>query len=145
MSEHPMNILLVDDDADCRHLMKDAIAETGVACRVFEATNGRAALDFVHGVGAFAHAPRPELIYLDLELPELSGQEVLRAVKSDPQTRDIAVVMMTGVHDEGQMALAARNGANSFTVKPADAAQFVPLLVASTNYWLRIHQYPRGK
>ena len=56
--------------------------------------------------------------------------------------RDIPVVMMTGVSDEEQMKQAAANGANSYTIKPANAEQFLRTVLASTNYWLTIHQYP---
>jgi ActR/RegA family two-component response regulator len=51
--------------------------------------------------------------------------------------------MMTGVSDENQMAEAARNGANSYTIKPANAEQFLRTVLASTNYWLTIHQSPQ--
>ena len=51
--------------------------------------------------------------------------------------------MMTGVADEAQMKLAAVNGANSYTIKPANAEQFLRTVLASTNYWLNIHQYPQ--
>jgi response regulator RpfG family c-di-GMP phosphodiesterase len=51
--------------------------------------------------------------------------------------------MMTGVADEDEMRKAAVNGANSYTLKPANAEQFLRTVVASTNYWLEIHQYPR--
>ena len=50
---------------------------------------------------------------------------------------------MTGVCDEQQMQLAAANGANSYTIKPANAEQFLRTVLASTNYWLTIHQYPK--
>jgi CheY-like chemotaxis protein len=56
--------------------------------------------------------------------------------------RDIPVVMMTGVSDESQMRLAAEAGANSYTIKPANADHFLQTVLNSTNYWLRIHQYP---
>jgi hypothetical protein len=49
---------------------------------------------------------------------------------------------MTGVSDEQQMQEAAQNGANSYTIKPANAEQFLRTVLASTNYWLTIHQYP---
>ena len=66
----------------------------------------------------------------------------MRTIKSDPALSDIPVVMMTGVADEKQMGEAARNGANSYTLKPANAEQFLRTVLASTNYWLTIHQYP---
>lgn len=143
MRESPsITILLVDDDPDCRMLIRDAIAECKVSNSVFEVPNGREAMEFLHRRGRYADAPRPGLIYLDIEMPETDGQEVLRQIKAAPELRDIPVVMMTGVSDEEQMKLAAANGANSYTLKPANAEQFLRTVLASTNYWLMIHQYP---
>ncbi|MDB5297689.1 MAG: response regulator receiver protein [Phycisphaerales bacterium] len=141
----PIAILLVDDDPDCRMLVRDAIEESRVKCRVFEASNGHEALDFLHGRGPHAGAPKPGLIYLDIEMPGLGGQDTLRAVRAMPAFRDTPVVMMTGVSDDAQMRLAAENGANSYTLKPASAAQFLSTVLASTNYWLTVHQYPHHR
>lgn len=138
----PITILLVDDDPDCRMLIRDAISECKVSNSIHEAANGREALDFLHRRGDHADAPRPGLIYLDIEMPEMDGQQVLRAIKADPELRDIPVVMMTGVSDETHMKQAAASGANSYTIKPANAEQFLRTVLASTNYWLTIHQYP---
>ncbi len=139
----PITILLVDDDPDCRLLIKEAISECKIANHIHEAANGRDALDFVFQRGKFDGAPRPGLIYLDIEMPGMSGLEVLTTIKSSPEHRQIPVVMMTGVCDEAQMELAARNGANSYTIKPANAEQFLKTVLASTNYWMMIHQYPQ--
>ncbi len=141
--QEPITILLVDDDPDCRMLVRDAISESRVRNQVIEASNGVEALDILHRRGAYANAPRPGLIYLDIEMPGMDGQETLKAIKAQPELRDIPVVMMTGVVDEEQMRLAAENGANSYTIKPANAEQFLRTVLASTNYWLTIHQYPR--
>ena len=138
----PITILLVDDDPDCRLLIRDAIAECKVSNSVFEAANGVEALEFLKRRGKYANAPRPGLIYLDLEMPGMDGQATLKAIKADPELREIPVVMMTGVCDEKEMALAAANGANSYTVKPANVEQFLRTVLASTSYWLTIHQYP---
>ena len=138
----PITILLVDDDEDCRTLIRDAISECKVSNSVFETSNGQEAMDFLYQRGRHAGCPRPGLIYLDIEMPGLNGQTVLRQIKADPDLRDIPVVMMTGVADERQMEEAARNGANSYTLKPASAEQFLRTVLASTNYWLTIHQYP---
>ncbi len=140
--EAPMPILLVDDDADCRLLLRDAISEC-VPSRIFEVEDGQSALDFVFQRGAYRDAPRPALIYLDIEMPGLSGHEVLAQIKRSPAHRDIPVVMMTGLADEEHIRRAARNGANSYTLKPTDAQQLMRTVAASTNYWTRIHQHPR--
>jgi CheY-like chemotaxis protein len=141
-NDDPITILLVDDDEDCRTLIRDAISECKVSNSVFETSNGQEAMDFLYQRGRFAGSPRPGLIYLDIEMPGLNGQAVLRQIKADPDLRDIPVVMMTGVADERQIEEAARNGANSYTLKPASAEQFLRTVLASTNYWLTIHQYP---
>jgi len=138
----PINILLVDDDPDCRLLIREAISQCKISNAVYEVGSGYEALDFIFRRGQYVDAPRPGLIYLDIEMPGLSGQEVLKAVKSSPEHCDIPVVMMTGVCDEEQMKLAARNGANSYTLKPASAEQFLRTVLDSTNYWMRIHQCP---
>ncbi len=138
----PITILLVDDDADCRMLIRDAITECKVSNSIFEVHNGAEALAFLNKEDAFKDAPRPGLIYLDIEMPGMDGQEALRRIRSNPALRDIPIVMMTGVSDEAQMKLAAANGANSYTIKPANAEQFLRTVLASTNYWLTIHQYP---
>jgi CheY-like chemotaxis protein len=140
--QQPITILLVDDDPDCRMLIRDAIEECKVSNDVYEVGNGKEALEFLQRRGRFAGAPRPGLIYLDLEMPGMDGQTTLKAIKADPELRDIPVVMMTGVCDEQEMAKAAKNGANSYTIKPANVEQFLRTVLASTNYWLTIHQYP---
>ena len=142
-NHEPIVILLVDDDDDCRMLIRDAIADCKVSNTVYEAANGQEALDFLYRRGPFADVPRPGLIYLDIEMPAMDGQETLRQIRANPDFRDVPIVMMTGVADEAQMKLAAANGANSYTIKPANAEQFLRTVLASTNYWLTIHQSPQ--
>src|SRR4051812_8073823 len=102
-----ITILLVDDDADCRLLIRDAIAECKVSNQVFEVSNGAEALDFLYARGKHAGVMRPGLIFLDIEMPGMDGQETLKRIRSDERFRDIPIVMMTGVADERQMEQAA--------------------------------------
>ena len=75
----------------------------------------------------------------------MNGLLTLEKIKGDARFRDIPVVMMTGVTGDAEMQTAARLGANSYTLKPANAEQFLRTVLASTNYWLKIHQYPKTK
>jgi CheY-like chemotaxis protein len=142
-SAQPVTILLVDDDEDCRQLIRDAIEQGKLDNPVYEVASGEEALAFLHRQGAYADAPRPGLVYLDIEMPGMDGQETLKAIRRDPRFADIAVVMMTGVTDDAQKILAMANGANSYTNKPTDALTFMQTVMHSTDYWLRIHQFPR--
>ncbi len=135
-------ILLVDDDPDCRMLIRDAIDSSKVTNLVYEVSNGLEALEFLNRRGRYADAPKPGLIFLDVEMPSMGGQETLRAVRAMPELAETPIIMMTGVSDEAQMRQAAENGANSYTLKPASGEQFLETVRASTNYWLTIHQYP---
>jgi CheY-like chemotaxis protein len=140
---NPITILLVDDDPDCRLLVRDALAESKVSNEIHEVSSGEEAMAFLQRQGQYASAPRPGLIYLDIEMPGIDGLETLRRIKSSRELRDIPVVMMTGVCGEAEMNKAAELGANSYTLKPANAEQFLRTVLASTSYWLTIHQYPQ--
>lgn len=142
-TEEAINILLIDDDPDCRMLVRDAIAESKVRNMVYEVGNAEEGLRFLKREAHYAGAPKPGLIYLDIEMPGINGIELLKRIKADPDLKHITVVMMTGVSDEDQMKLAAAAGANSYTIKPANAEQFLRTVADSTNYWLTIHQYPQ--
>jgi CheY-like chemotaxis protein len=137
-----ITILLVDDDPDCRLLIRDAITDSKVTNLIVEVGNGKEAIEYLTRQGQWANAARPGLIYLDIEMPNMNGIEALTAIKADAQLREIPIVMMTGVSDEKQMRAAMEAGANSYTIKPANAEQFLRTVLASTNYWLTIHQYP---
>lgn len=140
--EKPITILLVDDDPDCRLLLRDAIAGSKVRNAVYEVGTAEEGWKFLNREGAYDDAPMPGLVFLDIEMPGVGGIELLKAIKQTPAFQHITVVMMTGVSDEHQLREAAAAGANSYTIKPANAEQFLRTVVDSTNYWLKIHQYP---
>jgi len=136
-ASRPITILLVDDDPDCRMLVRDIITAAASRARVCEASDGREALDFLRRAGPFADSPRPDLIYLDVEMPGLSGREVLKAIRSDPALREIPVVMLTGVDEEDERRQALENGAAGYVVKPAETARFLAVVTRSVNRWMR--------
>lgn len=139
----PISILLVDDDPDCRLLVRDALNECKVRNEIFEVSSGEEALEFLARRGKYADMPRPGLVYLDIEMPGgINGLETLKLIRANREYRDVPVVMMTGLCGEAEMRLAAQYGANSYTLKPASGEQFLRTVLASTSYWLTIHQYP---
>jgi CheY-like chemotaxis protein len=136
-------VLLVDDDPDCRMLMRDALAECGTATAVYEVSSGEEALEFLQRGAKYINMPRPELIYLDIEMPGgIDGLETLRRIRAIREFNDIAIVMMTGLCGEQEMQTAARCGANSYTTKPAGAEDFLRTARDIARYWTAVHQYP---
>ena len=118
MQQQPITILLVDDDPDFRALARAAIAHGYPSAQVWEVQGGRDALDFLLRRGARANAPMPDIVYTDLEMPDVSGQELLKAIKTNPNLERLPVVLLTGVSDESQRMEAQRNGAQFYALKP---------------------------
>lgn len=129
-------VLLIDDDPDCRHLFRDALSVGRIRCRLYEAVNGREALEFLRRSGRFAGAPRPALIFTDIEMPGASGLEVLKTLKSHPDLRKIPVIILSGVRDRECVNIAAREGAVDYIVKPPDPAAYVNVVARAARYWL---------
>ncbi len=139
-----ITILLVDDDEDCRLLVRDAIQSANVRNEVYEVASGEDALAFVRQLPPYQEVPRPGLIYLDIDMPGINGLDVLKNLKGDAETRDIPIVMMTALDDDHEKMEAARYGANSYCVKPTDPFQFIETVIKATDYWLTIHKSPVG-
>jgi len=106
-------ILLVEDDFDNRDIVTKVLVRAGY--RVVEATNGEEAL-------SQAHAEHPDLILMDLALPDLDGWEATRRLKKDPQTQRIPVVALTAAAMHGDEKRARAAGCDDYLSKPATPA-----------------------
>jgi CheY-like chemotaxis protein len=134
-------ILLVDDDPDCRSLFRDAAAEAGVTADVREAVGGTEALNYLRRRGRHAGAPRPALVLLDIELPGLSGHDVLHHMMADPVLRGVPVVMLTSLDDDERRRRALREGAVDYVVKPIAPSTLARL----ADEWLPNGSAPPGR
>jgi len=133
----PVTILLVDDDPDCRTLLRDVIEHAAPRARVVEAADGAEALDWLRRPRPAAATPAADLVYLDMEMPGLSGQEVLAAIRSDPALAGVAVVFLTGVDDEAARRAALAGGADGYVVKPLDPGRLLHAVGRCVHEWMR--------
>jgi len=113
-------VLLVDDNAQNLELL-EAYMEDLPELRAITATNGLEALSRVA-------AASPDLILLDIMMPKMSGFEVCKRLKSDPKTRDIAIVMVTALTENGDVERAAECGADDYISRPIDRKALVDLV-----------------
>jgi two-component system response regulator len=138
-------ILLVEDNPDDVELTRLAFEEAQVANRMVVAKDGAEALDYLFARGA--HAGRnptelPSIVLLDLNLPKLDGREVLQAIRAEPATRDLPVVVLTTSAEPFDVEASYALGVNSYIQKPVDFEQFVAAVRQVGLYWLVLN-HPR--
>jgi CheY-like chemotaxis protein len=142
----PIVILLADDDEEDRMLTCDALAESRLANEISCVTDGEDLMDYLRHKGKYtspAEAPRPGLILLDLNMPKKDGREALREIKSDPELRQIAVVVFTTSKAEEDIYSSYDSGASSFISKPVTFEGLVDVMKGLGRYWFEIVDLPR--
>ena len=145
MMTSKVEILLVEDNVDDVELAVHALRGENLANDITVARDGEEALDFVFCRGA--HANRsfespPRVILLDLKLPKVDGLDVLRAIKTDPRTKAIPVVIMTSSREERDLVESYKLGVNAYVQKPVDFEQFRGVVKELGLFWLVINQAP---
>jgi chemotaxis family two-component system response regulator Rcp1 len=131
----PVPILLVEDNPDHAALMQYAFDEGNFAVAVHVVEDGEEAIDFLRRQGDYASAPAVALILLDLNLPRMSGQEVLAEIKQDPQLRRIPVIVLTGSDDEDVVMSVHDLHANCFVPKPSNLEEFAQAVQRIEKFW----------
>ena len=139
------DILLVEDNPDDVELTRLAFEEANVANRLIVARDGAEALDYLFARGRHADRNRaelPSIVLLDLNLPKLDGREVLQAIRADPATRDLPVIVLTTSAEPFDVEASYALGVNSYIQKPVDFEQFVSAVRQVGLYWLVLN-HPR--
>jgi CheY-like chemotaxis protein len=145
ISGKPITILLADDDAEHRQLLREALAESRLHNQLFTVNDGEELLDYLHHRGEYHSAlesPRPGLILLDLAMPRMDGREALQEIKRDPDLRKIPVVIMTTSSAEEDICRSYDLGASSYITKPVTFAELVRVTQAIGRYWFEIVELP---
>jgi two-component system, response regulator len=134
-----VEILLVEDSQDDAELTMRAIIKNKIANRIELARDGVEAIAYLEG-----HATLPRLVLLDLKLPRMNGLDVLRAIRENPRTRILPVVILTSSREEPDIATAYQLGVNSYIVKPVEFESFVKAVTDAGLYWLILNEPPNG-
>lgn len=143
-SQH-LHILLVEDDAIHARLIQRAISEYGKVERVVHMTDGKPALNLLSsGRNRLANPSKdyPHLVLLDLQLPEVSGFEVLRALRADPQTAHLPVIVLSSSDLPDDVQRSYSLGANAYIMKPTDFNMFVHHMSAMCEFWGNVVKLP---
>jgi len=134
-------ILLVEDNDDDVALTHRAFEKHRLANEIVVATDGQQALDFLFGEEPLG----PTVVLLDLNLPKLSGLDVLRRIRGDKRTELLPVVVLTSSDHDRDVIESYRLGANSFVRKPVDFLEFVEAARQLGLYWLMLNEPPKRR
>lgn len=139
--EHP-RILLVEDDPGDVLITQESLAGSGSGCEVAVVDDGAMALDYLHKRGDYTDAPTPHLVLLDLNLPKVSGHEVLAQLKGDPSLAPIPVVILsTSAADDDVLRTYALHG-SAHVAKPVDFEQYQDVVRSIDEFFLGTAEVP---
>ena len=141
-------ILLVEDNADDEALAFRALMKNNIANQLIVARDGAEALDYLFGTGQFSGRDvnsGPQIVLLDLNLPKVSGLEVLRQLRANERTKLLPVVILTSYNEEQDRLHGYDLGANSYVRKPVDFNQFIESVRQLGLYWLILNEQPPAR
>lgn len=140
-----VTILLVEDDPGHARLIEKNLRRNNISNDIVKLDNGKKAVDYLFSEGDCANQPLPSplLVLLDLNLPIMSGYQVLERMKRDAKTRRIPVVILTTTDDQREVLKCYDLGCNIYITKPVDYDQFTEA-IRKIGLFLSIVQVPSG-
>lgn len=138
-------ILLVEDDNNDEVLAKLALEENNVKNELIVARDGQEALDYLFARGKYQSRNKldlPQVVLLDLKLPKVSGLQVLEALRLDPVTKFLPVVIFTSSKEERDLIEGYKLGANAYVRKPIDFSEFSAAVQQLGVFWVLFNKKP---
>ena len=132
----PMEVLLVEDSPGDVRLTQEVFRNANNAVHLHVATDGVEAMTFLKREGPHAHAPRPDIILLDLNLPRIDGREVLAQIKQDGNLRMIPTIILTTSDAEADILKSYQLQANCYLSKPVELDAFERVVKSIDEFWL---------
>ena len=138
------DILLLEDEPADAYSVKMALKERRIMSNLHHVVDGREGIEFLNKVGKYSDVPRPDLIFLDLNMPRMNGSEFLIEIKADEKLKDIPVVVLTTSDVENDVVRCYQLGAASYITKPVDMTQFISAIHQLGNYWFTLVRLPQN-
>jgi two-component system response regulator len=137
------SILVIDDNPDHLELTVMALGECCDPREIATASDGVEALDFLLGRGTFASRDtsiQPKIVILDMKLVRMHGLDVLKALRQDPRTATVPVVMHSSSTEKGDIAACYANGANSYVRKATDYDELRRKMRQVHDFWVTVNE-----
>jgi two-component system response regulator len=130
-------LLLIEDNTDDIELAQRALKRSRVKARLHVARSGPEAWDWLHQQGP---DDQPKAVFLDLNMPEWSGFEMLERLRAQHSTRSLPVVILTTSKEPADIERSYELGANSYVTKPVDFLEFTDVFAKMTGYWIGVNE-----
>jgi len=141
----PIEVLLVEDSPGDVRLTKEAFRDANPTINLHVAADGVEAMAYLKREGVHVHAPRPDLILLDLNLPKMDGREVLVHIKEDASLKTIPTVILTTSDAEVDIVKSYQLQANCYLIKPVQLDAFEILVKSINDFWLTKVKLPQQR
>jgi two-component system, chemotaxis family, response regulator Rcp1 len=138
-------VLLVENDAGDARLTREALNECKTPYQLQVMRDGLQALAYLGRMKVSSEIPRPDVILLDWNLPGMNGREVLRAIKSDEQLRNIPVLVLTTSSAKDDVRQAYDLHANCFITKPVSIHRFFEIIGEVERFWVHTATLPQSR
>jgi CheY-like chemotaxis protein len=138
----PIEVLLVEDDPGDVLMTQEAFEEHKVRNNLAVVNDGTEAIAYLRREGQYADAARPDLVLLDLNLPRRDGREVLAEIKSDPDLRQIPVVVLTTSQADEDIVRSYQLHANAYVTKPVDFDRFIAVVRQIDEFFVSVVKLP---
>jgi two-component system response regulator len=138
----PIEILLVEDNPGDTRLIQEALKDSKIYNTLTHVSDGRAALKYLNKEDPYKETTTPDMILLDLDLPHVSGREVLETLKSDEKLKRIPIVVLTVSPSEQDVLQSYDMHVNAYIKKPLDLDQFVKVISTIEDFWFTIVKLP---
>ncbi len=140
-----LNVLLVEDNPGDVRLTREAFRDANPTVQLHVACDGVEAMAFLRHEGVHVHAPSPDLILLDLNLPKMDGREVLLHIKADATLKRIPTVILTTSDAEADILRSYDLHANCYLCKPVQLDKFESLVRSINDFWLTKAKLPQPR
>ena len=136
-----IDIVYVEDDDIDAQFFERAIRKADPNCRLRRFPDGQVAVDYIPSVGA-NRDPLPKALVLDIKLPKLRGFDVLKAIRDNPHTQYLPVVMLSSSTQQSDIDLAYDLGANSYLNKPPTMRELNDIVGTMIKFWVKSNRLP---
>ena len=134
----PIHILIVEDNPGDARLAVEALSEGKITNNISVVQDGIEAISFLKQ----EDTPRPDLIFLDLNLPKMNGKDVLSIIKKDPDLKRIPVIILTTSDSDKDILATYELQANCYITKPVGFDKFIDVIQSVENFWLSVVKLP---